>query len=514
MQCKKCGTIIKDGEKFCGNCGEVVTQVDSSFDSNNQPVNNQNAQNVQPTSVNVSQGTMSQQQIISNTNQEATVEQPTSDWIGDNNKKDNKKKSNIGIVMFLIIIISLSVGGVFYFLNKNESEQKNNQNDDSSLDNSVNDNNNDNNDDNNNQNKLNNNISSSDLELLKIATLSEYFQKQKDELDKASSNYSHETYYEGSIGQNINPIIFKIENGNLVLYQLEKAQPMTKQNYNCEEVECIKQTINLNNEKAKYISIDHLNWDDYNINIMVLTENQNIYEGIIPGEDCESLECKYNVQLKKVDTNYKFKEIIQINTIGSYRAINYGLTTNNELIRTSDLTVGGNTPLLIYTYATITPSGFLSTDGKIFDNPLQVAIYSNGTLGIGNYDKSLSNTKKFYNILKEDGTKVVAKQIFTTNNCDTFILGMDNYLYKTNLNSCNTIITSDIKVSKYTEKKVNSIDYDAVINQSNGNVVQMTMKQMRVVAEPLNINIQYEDGTSDFLQIDRNFAGQYYIIFN
>lgn len=40
------------------------------------------------------------------------------------------------------------------------------------------------------------------------------------------------------------------------------------------------------------------------------------------------------------------------------------------------------------------------------------------------------------------------------------------------------------------------------------------MKQMKVVVEPLNINIQYEDGSVDLFQIDRNVAsGDYYIIF-
>ncbi len=44
--------------------------------------------------------------------------------------------------------------------------------------------------------------------------------------------------------------------------------------------------------------------------------------------------------------------------------------------------------------------------------------------------------------------------------------------------------------------------------------MQMTMRQMRVAVEPLNINIHYKDGTSDLFQIDRNnIGGQYYIIF-
>lgn len=31
MQCKKCGTIIKDEEKFCANCGEIVIFVNSNY---------------------------------------------------------------------------------------------------------------------------------------------------------------------------------------------------------------------------------------------------------------------------------------------------------------------------------------------------------------------------------------------------------------------------------------------------------------------------------------------------
>ncbi len=365
MQCRKCGTIIKDGEKFCGICGEVITIVDST---NNQ-LNHQNVQNMQSADI--------------NTNQEFIQSQPsTSDWIGSNikenpkNKGNNRKKSGVGIVIFLIIIILLLVGGIFYFLNKDKNDKNNNKNNDPQLEHNINDDGN---------NKANENISASDLEFLKTAKLSANLQKQKEELNKSLNNYSHETSYEGYIGQNLNPIMFKIENGNLVLYQLEKAPAMTRQNYNCEEVNCKKQVINLNNEKAKYISIDYNTWN-YNINIMVLTENQNIYEDIISGENCNSLECKYDIQLKKVDTNYKFKEIMQLSPTGSSKAINYGLTVNNELISTADLRVGGNVPLLIYTYATMSPFGY-RLDGKEINNPLQVAIYENGTLGIGNYDK-------------------------------------------------------------------------------------------------------------------------------
>lgn len=493
MECKKCGAIVKEGQKFCENCGEIVIDnvTDSSENKMESVVNNQNSQAEQKNNIDINN----------------TIEgsKATSDWI-DNNQNDSKnQKKNKGFskILILVIIILLLIGGIFYFLNKNENEQQNDKNNNSKLE----DNNNNKNDNNDDVNNKNDNISSSDLELLKTAKLSDSFQKQKEEREKSFSNYSHETYYEGSVGLKLNPIIFKIENGNLVLYQLEKAQPMTKQNYNCEEVECIKQNIDLNNEKVKYISASLITSGNYNNNIMVLTENQNIYEGIIVGEDCNSLECKYDINLKKVDTNYKFKEIVQV------LGVNYGLTTNNKLVRTADLTPIDNIPLIINTYASQTPLGYYLGNEQI-NNPLQLSIYENGTLGIGNYDQNISNTKEIYNILRNDGTKIVAKQVFTTNSCDTFILGIDNFLYKTNLDSCKTIITSDIKVNKYTEKQVNSIDYGVSIDQSSDNVMQMTMKQMRVVIEPLNIRIQYNDGTFDLLQIDRNYiGGAYYIIF-
>lgn len=79
---------------------------------------------------------------------------------------------------------------------------------------------------------------------------------------------------------------------------------------------------------------------------MGLTENQNIYEGIIHSENCKSLECKYYVNLSKVDTSYKFKEIVQINIVGRKSATNYGLTIDNKLIRTSDLSMDNNIPYI------------------------------------------------------------------------------------------------------------------------------------------------------------------------
>lgn len=94
---------------------------------------------------------------------------------------------------------------------------------------------------------------------------------------------------------------------------------------------------------------------------------------------------------------------------------------------------------------------------------MQVSIYENGILKIGNYNENFDNTNSYYDILKEDGTKIVAKQLFTTSNCDTFILGIDNYLYKTNLNSCDGIINENIEVKKYTDKIVKLINMVLVL---------------------------------------------------
>lgn len=154
--------------------------------------------------------------------------------------KEKNNRKNFSKILFFVMIVLLLTGVFFYFLYRNEDEQKDYKSDNDNLEINNTDNNDNNADD---------NISSNDLDLLKTVKLSDKFQNLKKEIEQFSSYYSHQIYYEGIISSNVNPIKFKIENGNLVFYQLEKAQSMTTQIYDCEKVECKSQIINLNNEK-------------------------------------------------------------------------------------------------------------------------------------------------------------------------------------------------------------------------------------------------------------------------
>ncbi len=419
MQCKKCGTIIKDGEKFCGNCGEVVTQVNNNLNANNQSVNNQGVQSVQPTSVNtnqstiqqqptsvnVSQDTLSQQQIISNTNQEAIVEQPTSDWIGDNNKKDNKKKSNIGIIIFLIIIIALSVGGVFYFLNNNESKQKNNQNDDSSLDNSVNDNNNDNN-----NGKVNYVLN-----------------------DKLANVYKPIT--DTKIKTEDTGIIVEINANKNVGYYLENC------GQNCEPT-----MININGEHAKYITSV-----SYGVAAMyyyvILTEEGNIYKGDINNTIVG--------EAKKFETDNKFVNITyggnRVEQSGKARSV-LGITNNNDYYNIVYCSNTKSGDYLTYSY-------YSDISDPNNTKKEYVLIYKDGFLSYLSISSSLDaqlcdNYNYNQYIVNSNNERIQAQVVLYSNGF--YILGTDGYLYKLTATKNGDNYVAEL----YGSKKVESYSYE------------------------------------------------------
>lgn len=515
MQCKKCGTIIKEGEKFCGNCGEVVTQVGGSLNVNSQSVNNPSVQNVhptsvntnqstiqqQPTSVNVSQGIVSQQQTVSNVSQEATVERPTSDWIGDNNNnnnKNNKKKSNIGIVILLIIIILLLAGGIFYFLNKNESEQKNNKKDDSQLNNNANDNNDD--DNNSNENidfytKLNesiyDNADKNDIELLKDYEVVDY---NKEQLDLRNAvTYSDETYYETIFGNKA--IKFEIINGELVFSEVELISDNNLTNgfittekhsfYDCDKVTCKSQKISLGGEKAKYLSIstEQIKAESF-INVIVLTENNNIYEGTFMGNGCQALACPFDIKLTLVNSNYKFQKIAQLpvkayanilSVFDNHKAINYGLTTDGKLLLVDNYEAKDISPIPL---ARDTYSSLNSKSYGYFT-------YENGAIQLANNSFVLKNEKNL----------LLATEMFEGTD-NLYILGVDGYLYFVDASNYDENISNPLVAKKHSDKKVELIEYN-LKNVYDG----VEVKQLAVHQDPLYVNIKYVDGTMELFEI-------------
>lgn len=109
MNCKKCGSILKEGDKFCINCGTPVNQINEGITSNNNIVNNMTEQN----------SAIQNQSIINNTvnpninNNYQNINNGYNN-IPTPNTNSNKKKETLGTVSLVLGIISLILS---FFLN-------------------------------------------------------------------------------------------------------------------------------------------------------------------------------------------------------------------------------------------------------------------------------------------------------------------------------------------------------------------------------------------------------------
>lgn len=168
MYCSKCGNLINQGEKFCGNCGQAVPDVTQPVVENNSVntingesvdtvapvINNEVVTPVEPISVEPAP-TPIQQPVPTPVNQPVSNPQPTYNNV-NNNKKNN---SNSIIIIVAVIIIAILVGCLIFVLNKKDDEGGSSDNTNTSVNDNTNTNTNTNtnvNDNNNNNNQTNN----------------------------------------------------------------------------------------------------------------------------------------------------------------------------------------------------------------------------------------------------------------------------------------------------------------------------------------------------------------------
>lgn len=494
MECKKCGTIIKDGEKFCGNCGEMVTynSIDSGENKIESVVNKLNTPIEQSATVDIN-------------NNIKTEPQATSDWI-NNNENDSKNQKNnkgFGKILILVIIVLLLIGGILYFLNKDESESENNKNSNSKLE-VDNNNKNDNDDGISFYTKINESIyddlAQEDINLLKNYELV----LNNDEFNSRNQlKYSTETYYETVLSGKTNNGIFtdkaiklEISAGELIFSEVTLTSDNTlidgsitteKHNfYDCDKLKCKSQKVNLNGEKVKYLSIARpFTNPSFEISIIVLTENNNIYEGIIEDNKCQPLACQFNIELTKVNTSDKFIKIAQmpaqyysniISTSDKQEVVNYGLTNTGKLfiVNNSQVNSVSPIPLLKNIYTSLNLQDY------------EYFVYENGAIKLSN--------NSF--ILKDNHNRLLAGEIFEGTD-NLYILGIDGYLYFVDSSNYDKNTSNPLIANKYSDKKIELIEY------SHSNIYDgAEVKQMAVHQDPLYVNIKYIDGTTELFKID------------
>ena len=115
MNCKNCGSTVGVGEKFCTNCGAVISSESEVAENNNVAPMPQPIPNVVP-GVNVPQP------VVNNVNQE-----PASFNGQDDNKKNNTPFIIIGVILG-VIIVGLVVALILLGTNKNASRSNYNNN--------------------------------------------------------------------------------------------------------------------------------------------------------------------------------------------------------------------------------------------------------------------------------------------------------------------------------------------------------------------------------------------------
>lgn len=116
MKCSNCGSELKEGEKFCQNCG---TEITIQSENQNDLVNSSNAENKIEENINV----------IDN---QSKMILPENESNNDNINSQNKSKKPIIIILVIIVLIILG-GLVYYFINMNSDSKNKTNNDDKSV---------------------------------------------------------------------------------------------------------------------------------------------------------------------------------------------------------------------------------------------------------------------------------------------------------------------------------------------------------------------------------------------
>jgi hypothetical protein len=135
MNCKKCGNIINEGEKFCRNCGEPVNNLETV---SNQPIYNEQSTNLNQNNINYQTSNINQNNINYQTsNVNGYTQQPVQNPINNynqpiQNQLNNEPKNNgsdkknllilIGIVA--ILVVAFVVG--YLLINKDKGNDKSN----------------------------------------------------------------------------------------------------------------------------------------------------------------------------------------------------------------------------------------------------------------------------------------------------------------------------------------------------------------------------------------------------
>ena len=130
MNCKKCGCPLNENDQFCKNCGEIVNSqtnnvgIESSMNVNNNSMNQQPMNNVQPTYSNNMSSNMNNGQAWTNYNNVPNY--------SNNNQNMNMNRSNgngkyiaIGLAIVVGIIAIAFVAGIF--LNKDDNKSTSGQ---------------------------------------------------------------------------------------------------------------------------------------------------------------------------------------------------------------------------------------------------------------------------------------------------------------------------------------------------------------------------------------------------
>ena len=460
MICPKCGTETNDNSKFCENCG----------------TNLENNQNIQPEiQPNVEQPIQNNQPVQSPIEPQTQNVQPV-------NNQNKPKKGNSALIIIIVILLMCIIGLLLYiFVIKNDETKDNEENTTTTTTKKGDDNQTTKKDDDDNQN--------TNLKLI------DRYQTRKNQ---------HETF---NTNKELDQSSFNFVDGSTLSLKIN-SEKNVEMVYNGQS-----SIVNINGEKAKYLTYTNVAFGQNTEYIYILTEEGNIYM-IRPSKEQINTPTKF-------ENNNKFSNFVVISESQDYYTYLYpqflgkgtmrpdvliGITDNNEYIVIKDnntkYNLGKLNKYLIeefdFEQKTVNKDQSDPTKGQILYKDT-ILIRSNGEMNyvsseeIENID---SNTNEFatkFNdkyIVDENNKTIKVQFIIKEKESEkVYVIAHNNKIYEL-VKEQNKIIAK-----KYNDKKIKNLNYE---NASTNYEYDYLKSQ---------VNIEYTDGSTEELK------GTGYLIF-